>query len=126
MTTQPATPTALDGLWEPVRIGSVQALNRIYLPAHQVSLPPPAYGAYLAERARGGVGLIVTHGFHVHPASARAGVSPWEPAWADAVRAFVTPSKRLGVPVIVQVTHMGASGTRRTDCLLYTSPSPRD
>ncbi|WP_398495016.1 FAD-dependent oxidoreductase [Variovorax sp.] len=119
MTTQPATPTALDGLWEPVRIGPVQALNRIYLPAHQVSLPPLAYGAYLAERARGGVGLIVTHGFHVHPASARAGVSPWEPGWADAVRAFVTPSKRLGVPVIVQVTHMGASGTRRTDDIAH-------
>ncbi|KPV19091.1 hypothetical protein APR48_40295, partial [Variovorax paradoxus] len=112
-------PTALDVLWEPVRIGPVQALNRIYLPAHQVSLPPLAYGAYLAERARGGVGLIVTHGFHVHPASARAGVSPWEPGWADAVRAFVTPSKRLGVPVIVQVTHMGASGTRRTDDIAH-------
>jgi len=105
----------LDVLWSPVRIGHVQSRNRIYLPAHQVSLPPAAYGAYLAERARGGVGLIVTHGFHVHPASARAGVSPWEPAWADAVHQFVTPSKQQGVPVFVQVTHMGASGTRRTD-----------
>ncbi|VTU27132.1 oxidoreductase [Variovorax sp. PBL-E5] len=118
----------LDALWEPVRIGPVQTRNRIYLPAHQVSLPPPAYGAYLAERARGGVGLIVTHGFHVHPASARAGVSPWEPAWADAVQAFVQPSKRHGVPVFVQVTHMGASGTRRTDDIDHwgavMAPSP--
>ncbi|VTU40497.1 putative N-methylproline demethylase [Variovorax sp. PBS-H4] len=105
----------LDALWNPIGIGQVQARNRIYLPAHQVSLPPAAYGAYLAERARGGVGLIVTHGFHVHPASARAGVSPWEPAWADAVRTFVAPSRRQGVPVFVQITHMGASGTRRTD-----------
>jgi 2,4-dienoyl-CoA reductase-like NADH-dependent reductase (Old Yellow Enzyme family) len=105
----------LDQLWEPVRIGHVQTRNRVYLPAHQVSLPPAEYGAYLAERARGGVGLIVTHGFHVHPASARAGVSPWEPAWSDAVHKFVTPSRNQGVPVFVQVTHMGASGTRRTD-----------
>jgi 2,4-dienoyl-CoA reductase-like NADH-dependent reductase (Old Yellow Enzyme family) len=105
----------LDVLWDPVRIGSVHGRNRIYLPAHQVSLPAPEYGAYLAERARGGVGLIVTHGFHVHPASARAGVSPWEPAWADAVHKFVTPAKDQGVPVFVQITHMGASGTRRTD-----------
>jgi len=109
----------LDVLWAPMRIGTVQARNRIYLPAHQVSLPPVEYGAYLAERARGGVGLIVTHGFHVHPASARAGVSPWEPAWADAVHKFVTPAKDLGVPVFVQITHMGASGTRRTDDIAH-------
>jgi 2,4-dienoyl-CoA reductase-like NADH-dependent reductase (Old Yellow Enzyme family) len=96
----------LDVLWDPVRIGHVHARNRIYLPAHQVSLPAPEYGAYLAERARGGVGLIVTHGFHVHPSSARAGVSPWEPAWADAVHKFVTPAKDQGVPVFVQITHM--------------------
>ena len=103
----------LDVLWAPLGIGHAQSRNRIYLPAHQVSLPPVEYGAYLAERARGGVGLIVTHGFHVHAASARAGVSPWDPAWADAVHKFVTPAKEQGVPVFVQVTHMGASGTRR-------------
>ena len=109
----------LDVLWAPMRIGHVQARNRIYLPAHQVSLPPVEYGAYLAERARGGVGLIVTHGFHVHPASARAGVSPWEPAWSEAVRKFVTPAKIEGVPVFVQITHMGASGIRRTDDIAH-------
>jgi 2,4-dienoyl-CoA reductase-like NADH-dependent reductase (Old Yellow Enzyme family) len=107
--------TELDVLWEPVRIGHVRTRNRIYLPAHQPTFAPAEYGAYLAERARGGVGMIVTHGFHVHANSARAGVSPWEPAWADAVHKFVTPAKALGCPVFVQLTHMGASGTRRTD-----------
>lgn len=109
--------THLDILWQPVRIGHVQTRNRIYLPAHQPSFGPVEYGAYLAERARGGVGLIVTHGFHVHPASAAAGVSPWEPGWAEAVRAFVTPARAEGCPVFVQITHMGASGRRRTDSL---------
>jgi 2,4-dienoyl-CoA reductase-like NADH-dependent reductase (Old Yellow Enzyme family)/thioredoxin reductase len=109
----------LDVLWQPVRIGGAQARNRIYLPAHQVSLPPSEYGAYLAERARGGVGLIVTHGFHVTASSARPGVSPWEPAWADAVHKFVTPARQQGVPVFVQITHMGASGTRRTDDIAH-------
>lgn len=112
-----ASPPELEILWQPVAIGPVQARNRIYLPAHQPSFAPDVYGAYLAERARGGVGLIVTHGFHVHPASARAGVRPWEPAWAESVRQFVAPPKALGVPVFVQITHMGASGTRRTDDL---------
>ncbi|NPC59084.1 oxidoreductase [Caenimonas soli] len=107
--------TELDVLWEPVRIGHVRTRNRIYLPAHQPTFAPAEYGAYLAERARGGVGMIVTHGFHVHENSARAGVSPWEPHWADTVHKFVTPAKALGCPVFVQLTHMGASGTRRTD-----------
>lgn len=109
----------LDVLWKPIRIGPVHARNRIYLPAHQVSLPPVEYGAYLAERARGGVGLIVTHGFHVTPSSARPGVSPWEAAWADAVHKFVSPAKQQGIPVFVQITHMGASGTRRTDDIAH-------
>ncbi|MGE0330291.1 MAG: FAD-dependent oxidoreductase [Ramlibacter sp.] len=109
--------SGLDALWEPVRIGHVQARNRIYLPAHQPSYDPATYGAYLLERARGGVGLIVTHGFHVHATSAAAGVSPWEPAWSDAVRKFVSPARGEGVPVFVQITHMGASGRRRTDSL---------
>jgi 2,4-dienoyl-CoA reductase-like NADH-dependent reductase (Old Yellow Enzyme family) len=109
--------SGLHALWEPVRIGHVQARNRIYLPAHQPSYDPVTYGAYLLERARGGVGLIVTHGFHVHATSAAAGVSPWEPAWADAVRRFAAPSQAEGVPVFVQITHMGASGRRRTDSL---------
>ena len=107
--------SSLDILWQPVRIGHVQTRNRIYLPAHQPSFAPAQYGAYLAERARGGVGLIVTHGFHVHASSARPGVSPWEPAWADAVNQFVSPAKALGCPVFVPITHKGASGTRRTD-----------
>lgn len=107
----------LDLLREPVRIGAVQTRNRIYLPAHQPTYDPQTYGAYLRERARGGVGLIVTHGFHVHPASGAAGVSPWEASWADAVRKFVAPARAEGVPVFVQITHMGASGRRRTDSL---------
>jgi len=107
--------TNLDALWQRVRIGAIETRNRIYLPAHQPSLAPRAYGAYLAERARGGVGLIVMHGFHVHPSSARGGAESWEPAWAESVRAFVSPAKSEGCPVLVQITHMGASGNRRTD-----------
>jgi 2,4-dienoyl-CoA reductase-like NADH-dependent reductase (Old Yellow Enzyme family) len=109
----------LDILRNPVRIGHVETRNRIYLPAHQPSFAPPEYGAYLAERARGGVGLIVTHGFHVHASSARAGVSPWEPGWADAVHKFVSPARQLGVPVFVQITHGGASMIRRTDDIQF-------
>ena len=107
--------TNLDALWHPLRIGGVTARNRIYLPAHQVSLPPVEYGAYLGERARGGLGLVVTHGFHVTAASAKAGVSPWQADWIPAVRHMVAPVHAEGVPVFIQITHMGASGVRRTD-----------
>jgi 2,4-dienoyl-CoA reductase-like NADH-dependent reductase (Old Yellow Enzyme family) len=57
----------LDVLWNPIDIGHLQARNRIYLPAHQVSLPPAEYGAYLAERARGGVGPASRRGSRPGP-----------------------------------------------------------
>jgi 2,4-dienoyl-CoA reductase-like NADH-dependent reductase (Old Yellow Enzyme family) len=114
--------TGLDVLWQPVRIGPATARNRIYLPAHQVSLPPLEYGAYLGERARGGLGLVVTHGFHVMAASAKAGVSPWQADWIPAVKQMVAPVHAEGVPVFVQITHMGASGVRRTDDIELWGP----
>jgi len=112
----------LDALWQPLKVGKVQARNRVFLPAHQVSLPAEEYGAYLGERARGGVGLIVTHGFHVTPASAKAGVSPWQADWIPSVRKMAKPVHDQGVPVIVQITHMGVSGVRRTDDIALWGP----
>ena len=110
-------------LREPARLGPVQARNRVFMPAHNVSLPPADYGLYLAERARGGVGLIIAGAFPVHPASARGpGVLPWDPAWADTVRQIVQPARDLGVPVLAQTFHMGASGTRRTDDIAHWGP----
>jgi hypothetical protein len=99
----------LDLLWPPVRIGHVQTRNRIYLPAHQLfaaarvrRLP----GRARARRRRPDRHARLPRAPVFVQSSARAGVSPWEPAWADAVHKFVTPARSLrqGVPVFVQIT----------------------
>jgi len=105
----------LDALWEPVSIGKVTARNRIALPAHLVTFSADQYGEYLGERARGGVGLIVTHGFAVHPTAARAGVSPWTRDWIPYIRQVMAPAQAQGTPVFVQLTNSGVSATPRTD-----------
>jgi len=105
----------LDLLWEPIAIGKVSARNRISLPAHLVTFTAEQYGAYLGERARGGVGLIVTHGFAVLPTAARPGVSPWSRDWIPYIQKVMAPARAAGTPVFVQLTNSGVNATPRTD-----------
>ncbi|WP_067674470.1 oxidoreductase [Nocardia miyunensis] len=56
----------------PWTLGSLTMRNRILVGAHGTNyqsggLPSPRYAAYMAERARGGAGLVITEGTHVHP-----------------------------------------------------------
>lgn len=119
----PISMTDLSALWEPIRIGALTTPNRVYMPAHNVSLPPDDYGLYLAERARGGVGLIIAGAYPVSAGTARGpGVMPWDTSWADTVRRIVQPARDLGTPVIAQLFHMGASGVRRTDDIAHWGP----
>jgi 2,4-dienoyl-CoA reductase-like NADH-dependent reductase (Old Yellow Enzyme family)/threonine dehydrogenase-like Zn-dependent dehydrogenase len=61
-----------DVLLEPVDLGPLRARNRLAMSAHTGALPHDRYVAYLAERAAGGVGLIVVGG-------ANAGLAEWGP-----------------------------------------------
>lgn len=67
-------------LFEPVALGPVTVRNRVFLPGHTTNLgedhrATPRLAAYLAERAAGGVGLVITEGIRVHPtSSARSSV----------------------------------------------------
>lgn len=64
----------------PFNLGSVALRNRVVLPGHTTNFarsnrPTDKYSSYLAERARGGVGLIITEGIRVHPTSAGRHIS---------------------------------------------------
>ncbi len=59
--------TDLDVLWEPIAIGSVQVPNRIVFSGHTAGFRGSQYADYLAARALGGTGLIVTGAIPVHP-----------------------------------------------------------
>ena len=59
----------------PIEIGRVQIKNRVFLPGHTTNfglnnLPTQRNANYLAARAHGGVGLIITEAIRVHPTSA--------------------------------------------------------
>jgi 2,4-dienoyl-CoA reductase-like NADH-dependent reductase (Old Yellow Enzyme family)/thioredoxin reductase len=59
----------------PIEIGGIQIKNRVFLPGHTTNfginnLPTQRNANYLATRAQGGVGLIITEAIRVHPTSA--------------------------------------------------------
>src|SRR5438445_13289062 len=68
-------------LFEPIRIGAVEVRNRLYMTPHGLgyatpdpkrpgfSLPSERHAHYYAERAFGGVGLIIQESTVVHPTS---------------------------------------------------------
>lgn len=65
---------AFPNLFSPLRIGSVELRNRLFVPPHGITFPPGHGGAidrvidYHVERAKGGVGLVVMSNY-VWPAS---------------------------------------------------------
>ena len=59
----------------PIKIGGVEIKNRVFLPGHTTNfgvnnLPSERNANYLAARAKGGVGLIISEAIRVHPTSA--------------------------------------------------------
>ena len=114
----------LTSLWEPVRVGPVTLPNRVFVPAHETQhgdrrRMSERYVAYVAERARGGAGLVMPGGASVHPHGEHIGHLPiWSPdcipdyqMLADAVHAHGDAK------VFVQLFHRGIQdpGTDRLD-----------
>src|SRR5690348_14108276 len=102
-------------LFAPLRLRGVEVRNRIVMTAHRKGLdmpysPGPRELAYLAARAHGGAGLLITEASPVHPTSFphgemnapyHAGVVPRYRAVADAVHGH-------GTAIFGQVYHCGA------------------
>ncbi|MFD7716796.1 FAD-dependent oxidoreductase [Streptomyces sp. NPDC059814] len=67
-------------LLSPFELGQVHLRNRVFVPGHTTNFghanhPTERHAAYHGERARGGVGLIITEGIRVHPTSAGRHIS---------------------------------------------------
>jgi 2,4-dienoyl-CoA reductase-like NADH-dependent reductase (Old Yellow Enzyme family)/threonine dehydrogenase-like Zn-dependent dehydrogenase len=80
-----SAPNDLDVLWNPLQIGSVEVSNRIFVSAHMIAfgdevIVPERYINYYEERARGGVGLLITGAEGVHPTGWHA---PHYQAWRE-------------------------------------------
>ncbi len=105
----------LDVLWQPLTIRGLTIPNRIMVSAHVPSLGTEQYASYLAERARGGAGLLVTGAASVHPTTYGGFTwKAWEQSSVGAMRTAVEAVHAHDRPLIVQIWHVGVhdTGTR--------------
>jgi mycofactocin system FadH/OYE family oxidoreductase 2 len=118
-------------LWTPVRLGPVEARNRIVFSAHLTNYarhcgPTEQHAAYYAARAAGGVGLIITEEHSTHPTDwpyeklihgFRREVIPGYRRITDAVH-------RHRTPIFAQINHNGGQASSMYSRLPVWAPSP--
>ena len=113
--TGPASPAAGNLLFQPFRIGAVSLRNRIVMPPMGTRHTPgglvsPEDLEWHAERAHGGVGLIITGGTSVHETSifrGNRGLDAWRPEDVPRFRARVDAIHAAGAKVFGQLLHLG-------------------
>ena len=101
-------------VFSPFRIGAVELRNRIFVPAHTTNygvdhLPSERHVHYHAEKARGGVGLIIFEAVRVHPSSiGRAqGVIGYDPRCVPRFRRVADAVHAEGARLFGQIVHVG-------------------
>ena len=107
-------------LFTPFPLGAMTVRNRIVVPGHATWFMPPdglpteRMLHYWLAKARGGVGLIITH---VHNVLPRHGGAPPTAMQRDemipAYRRVVDALHAEGVKFLVQLNHMGSEGSSR-------------
>jgi mycofactocin system FadH/OYE family oxidoreductase 2 len=118
-------------LLSPLRVGRLALPNRVLITAHATNfvdadgLPDARAVHYYAERARGGVGLMVTGASSVHSSSPRVRgvVDAHAPRAVEAWRAIADAVHEAGGRILVMLTHMGRVG-RMPDLRPLVAPSP--
>lgn len=103
-------PSALD----PITVGGRRLRNRVVFPGHTTnfgvdSLPTARHGAYLARRARGGTGLVITEAVRVHPTSAgrESTLGSYHPRTVAAYEQLAETVRLAGAPLVAQLMHAG-------------------
>lgn len=107
---------SLDPLWQPLTIGSVTIKNRVVLTAHGLGDANPTsmigqHGLdYYEERARGGVGLIITEAQNIHRSGRGMGLASlegWRPEVVPVYRKLAEVVHRHGAKVFAELGHIG-------------------
>jgi 2,4-dienoyl-CoA reductase-like NADH-dependent reductase (Old Yellow Enzyme family) len=107
-------------LFTPYVIGPMTVRNRIVVPGHTTLFMPPdglpidRMLHYWLAKARGGVGLIITHVHNVQPRHRGAPTTAFQRD--DAIAAYrpvVGALHAEGVKFLLQLNHMGGEGTSR-------------
>jgi 2,4-dienoyl-CoA reductase-like NADH-dependent reductase (Old Yellow Enzyme family) len=103
------TSDPLAALWQPLDLGTVEVANRILVAAHTPSFETARYAAFLAARARGGAGMVVTGAIPVHPSSLQspAWYRGWEPSTAGEFSHLAAAVHEHGCKIFTQLYHVG-------------------
>lgn len=125
--------SALDALLSPVTLGSLKLRNRVVLPGHTTNFghgnrPTARHAAYLAERAQGGVGLVITEAIRVHPTSAGRHISlgSFDDDSIEDYASMVSAVHEGGATFFAQIMHAGrqANGDATRTASWSASPIP--
>jgi mycofactocin system FadH/OYE family oxidoreductase 2 len=118
-------------LFSPLRIGRVTVPNRISFSAHltnlaEHNLPSERQAGYLAERAKGGAGLIITEEQSVHPTdhSYEKLVDAWQPEVIPGYRRTCRAVHEFETKIFAQLNHNGAQGDGSYSRRPVWGPSP--
>lgn len=118
-------------LFSPIDLGSLTLKNRVVLPGHTTNFgyankPTRRHATYLAERAKGGVGLIVTEAIRVHPTSAGRHISlgSFSDESIDAYSKVVSAVHQEGAAVFAQLMHAGRQANGEATRTAAWAPSP--
>ncbi|MGD1119963.1 MAG: mycofactocin system FadH/OYE family oxidoreductase 2 [Dehalococcoidales bacterium] len=118
-------------LFSPLRIGTVTVPNRISFSAHltnlsEHNLPSERYMYYLAERARGGAGLIVTEEQSVHPTdhAYEKLIDAYKTEAVPGYRKICRAVHEYETKIFAQLNHNGAQGDGSYSRLPVLAPSP--
>ena len=105
-------------LFSPLRIGPLTVANRLVFSAHltnyaQDGRPSDQHAAYYAERAAGGVGLIITEEHSTHPTDwpYEKLIHGFHENVLPGYRRITEAVHRHGVPILAQLNHNGGQAS---------------
>jgi mycofactocin system FadH/OYE family oxidoreductase 2 len=118
-------------LFSPLQIGKIVVPNRISFSAHltnfaEDNLPSERHVYYLAERAKGGTGLIITEEQSVHPTdhAAEKLMGAFNPDVIPGYRKICRAVHEYETKIFAQLNHNGSQGDGSFSRLPVWGPSP--
>ena len=118
-------------LFSPLQMGKAVVANRISFSAHltnfaENNLPGERHMYYLAERAKGGTGLIITEEQSVHPTdhSYEKLIDAFKPGVIPGYRKICGAVHEYETKIFAQLNHNGAQGDGSYSRLPVLAPSP--
>jgi mycofactocin system FadH/OYE family oxidoreductase 2 len=117
-------------LFTPLKIGNLTVQNRIVFSAHLTNyaedfLPSERHAYYYRERARGGVGLIITEEQSTHPTDHpyEKLIHAFHPRVIPYYHNITSKVHAEGVPILAQINHNGGQGSGMFTRLPAWAPS---